>query len=341
MGAFRHMTFTDRAKIELCQQEGWSARKTARAVGVHVTTIYRELERGTIEHINPDNTTEMRYSAHVGQERYEQAQRTKGAPSKIKADPELLQFIEDKIKNDKYSPAAVIGEIKTKGLEFSTSICEKTIYNSIARGVFPNLTNQNLPTRSTPKRRYRKVRPAAPNKESIENRPAEVEARTTFGQWEMDTVVGNKRSKAVLLVLTERLTRYEIIIGLPDKTTASVVNALDTLEREYGPRFPEVFQSITVDNGREFSDSAGIERSCLSGEKRTKLYYCHAYCCWERGSNENANKLIRRHIPKGSDIGKWTADAVKQLETWVNQYPRELHDYATSATLFHNHQNGQ
>lgn len=340
MGAFRHMTFTDRAKIELCLQEGWSARKIANAISVHMTTIYREKKRGTIEYLNPDNTTEMRYSAHVGQARYEQAQRTKGAQSKLKADPELMQFIEDKIKNDKYSPAAVIGEIKTKGLEFSTSICEKTIYNSIARGVFPNLTNKNLPMRSTHKRRYRKVRPAGANKESIENRPAEVEARNTFGQWEMDTVVGNKRSKAVLLVLTERLTRYEIIIGLPDKTAASVVKALDTLEREYGARFPAVFQSITVDNGVEFSDSAGIERSCLSGERRTKLYYCHAYCSWERGSNENANKLIRRHIPKGTDISQWPSEAVKQLETWVNQYPRELHGYASSAALFHSHKNG-
>ena len=247
----------------------------------------------------------------------------------------MARFIEDKIVKEKYSPAAVVGEIKTQGLCFSTTICEKTIYNYIDKGIFLTLTNKDLPVKGTRKRKYRKVRQSrAPRGESIEQRPEIIESRTTFGQWEMDTVIGRKKSKETLLVLTERLTRYEIIIGMPDRTAASVVRALDTLEKEYGKRFMAVFQSITVDNGVEFSDCAGIERSRTGRGTRTKVYYCHAYSSWERGSNENANKLIRRHIPKGADLRQVKRATIKQIETWINNYPREILGFQTSAMLF-------
>ena len=109
---------------------------------------------------------------------------------------------------------------------------------------------------------------------SIEDRPKEINERNTFGHWEMDTVIGKaKGSGPVLLVLTERLTRYEIIMKMKHKTAAEVIRCLNRLERKYGSRFKRVFKSITVDNGSEFMDTEGIEKSCRSKGSRTKVFY--------------------------------------------------------------------
>lgn len=171
--------------------------------------------------------------------------------------------------------------------------------------------------------------------ESIENRPKEIEKREIFGHWEMDTVKGKRGvTKSCMLVLTERKTRDEIVIKLKDQGAASVVDALDRLERKWGDMFYKVFRSITVDNGVEFSDYEGMERSALKEEKRTFVFYCHPYSSWERGTNENNNRLIRRHIPKGVDFEDTTDEEIKYIETWINNYPRGIFDFKTSAELF-------
>ncbi len=116
---------------------------------------------------------------------------------------------------------------------------------------------------------------------------------------------------------------------------AAVVEALDRLERKWGDMFSTVFKTITVDNGSEFSDCEGIERSAREeGKKRTKAYYCHPYSSYERGSNENTNKLIRRHIPKGTNFDDKTDDEVQNIEKWVNEYPRKIHGYQSAGELF-------
>ncbi len=97
--------------------------------------------------------------------------------------------------------------------------------------------------------------------------------------------------------------------------------------------FKKVFLSITVDNGSEFADYKGIEQS-ITGSTRTSVYYCHPYSSWERGSNENQNKMIRRHFPKGYDFTKTTSAEIKRLEKWINDYPRKIFGYYTSAELF-------
>ncbi|NBI17533.1 IS30 family transposase, partial [Neglectibacter sp. 59] len=120
-----------------------------------------------------------------------------------------------------------------------------------------------------------------------------------------------KSSKKTLLVLTERKSRLPIMELMPDRTADSVVAALDRIERRFGSRlFRLIFRTITVDNGGEFADVERLERSALTMGKRTKVYYCHPYSSYERGSNENENKMIRRHFPKGTDFGKVTAAEV-------------------------------
>ena len=102
-----------------------------------------------------------------------------------------------------------------------------------------------------------------------------------------------------------------------------MTSVLDKLEKKYRGRFPMIFKSITVDNGSEFLDGERLERPILSpSSKRTSIYYAHPYCAWERGSNENQNKLIRRFVPKGTNIGKLSHKDVKRIQYWMNHYPR-------------------
>lgn len=107
-----------------------------------------------------------------------------------------------------------------------------------------------------------------------------------------------------------------------------------SLEREYGANFSKIFRTITVDNGSEFSDCAGMEKSCRRKGNRTKIYYCHPYSLYERGSNENVNKMIRRWFPKGTDFRKVTAKAIQKVEDWINNYPREILGFRTAEAVF-------
>ena len=154
--------------------------------------------------------------------------------------------------------------------------------------------------------------------------------------WEMDTVKGKRGvTKSCLLVLSERKTRMELIFKMANQGAAAVVETLDSLERKWGEQFPIMFKTITVDNGVEFSDTEGIERSVFDNQKkRTSLFYCHAYSSWERGTNENINKMIRRHIPKGVDFDDKTDDDIIYVENWINSYPRRLFRFQTSKALF-------
>ncbi len=156
--------------------------------------------------------------------------------------------------------------------------------------------------------------------------------------WEMDTVIGRiKGGGSVLLVLTERLTRYEIIMKMKHKTAAEVVRCLSRLERKYGSRFKRVFRTITVDNGSEFMDTEGMEKSCRTKGKRIQIFYCHPYSSWERGSNENANAIIRRFIPKGTLIEEYSEKQILKIEQWINNYPRKILGYQNARTLYEEH----
>ena len=106
-------------------------------------------------------------------------------------------------------------------------------------------------------------------------------------------------------------------------------------EARGGIRLFYLFKSITFDNGSEFMDCAGIEKSVYGKDrKRTKVYYCHPYSAYERGTNENINKMIRRFLPKGTDFRKVTAAYIQRVETWINNYPREILGFETSGSLF-------
>ena len=161
---------------------------------------------------------------------------------------------------------------------------------------------------------------------SIDKRPGEANERTVAGHWEMDTVYSGKDcSPSCLLTLTERKTKTEITRKMPDRTASSVKKEIDKIERQMGAiAFRELFISITADNGVEFSNAEGLERSILNKQVRTQLYFAHPYSSYERGTNENHNGIIRRFIPKGSDIGREKKLSIRKIQDWMNNYPRKI-----------------
>ena len=332
---FKHLTWTERLNIELMQKLGYSATKIANEIGCSRRTIYYELKRGEYERLDGATwKTEKRYSPDIAEQKYQTNLKAKGATLKIGNDYKLADYIEKRIVNDKLSPLAVIGEIKRNNIVFDTSICVSTLYSYIYKGVFYSLEMKHLAIKSKEKKKKKNVvrnASRACRGINIEKRPAEINRRTSFGHWEMDCVCG--RTKAVLLVLTERLTRKEIIFKMNAQTASNVVKHLNILEKRYGKNFRKIFKTITVDNGSEFSDVTGMERSIFNG-KRVQMYYCHPYCSSERGSNERLNREIRRLIPKGSDIREYTDEDIKNVEDWVNNYPRQMFNFATSNELF-------
>ena len=326
---FKHLSKTQRNQLEMLLKAKVTKREIAKYLGVDLSTVYREIKRGAYLHRNPDWTEEIRYSADKSDYKYRQMLREKGSQIKLGNDYEYAEYIERKIIEEKQSPKAVLGHIKKHNIHFDITISVNTLYSYIRKGYFRNLEMKHLP-RGIKKKRKQHVRSnkKAPKGTSIEQRPLYILERRSFGHWEMDCVCGP--TKQSLLVLTERLTRKEIIMPIKTQSAQEVVRSLNRLEHRYGKQFKKIFKSITVDNGTEFSNCQGIEKSIYGKGNRTKVYYCHPYSSWERGTNERINREIRRLIPKGTNLAKVSKKQIQYVEEWVNNYPREIFDFETS-----------
>lgn len=324
----KYFTYQERFKIEYLLKKKVPKKEIAKELGKHYTAVYREIKRGTVKLMDHHLREVPTYCADYGQKRQDEAGHNKGRPIKLGHDYHTAEKIENLIREEKYSPYAVSQELKRD--ESCMYICTNTIYTYIDRG-YLKITNADLPHGKEP----RKKKSEPPRRPSLKNigavmideRPKEIGKRENYGDWEMDTVYSGKdKGKACLLVLTERKSREEIVIKMADRTSASTLEAIDALEGKYGTLgFREKFRTITVDNGVEFSNWKALEMSSISkGVSRTKLYFCHPYCSSERGSNENANRLIRRHIKKGEDISRYTFEQIERIQEWMNTYPRRL-----------------
>lgn len=319
-----HQYFTEkeRYQLEAYLKINMSKANIAKIMGKCRQTIYNEIARGIVELKNTDLSTKEVYCADFAQNRYDRVKLNKGVKPKSQDNPKIIDFAESCIKKKRCSPYVASIMLKCSGLD--VTVCPRTIYNYIYKGLLKNVTCHDLPYKPRKKvHKNIKVIPLKnPTKPLIDDRDKAISKRNVYGHWEMDTVYSSSvsRDKSSLLVLTERMTLEEIIIKMPDRKAESVVRCLDKLEKYYGKkRFRETFKTITCDNGVEFSDYEGITKG-----NRTKLYYCHPYRSSERASNENQNKLIRRWIKKGEDIGKYSDKEIKAIELWINAYPRKL-----------------
>lgn len=325
-----YITERQRFEIELLLKERYTMPRIAKTLGIKYNTLYKEIMRGTVKQLDYQLREVMVYKADYAQLIYERSTSNRGRNLKIGSDHQLAAYIENMIRDKKYSPEALLRQIENEGLQFKTTLCIKTIYNYLDMGLFLNADNSDLPYKKPrqKKKKDEKSTVSLNNRKgrSIEERPKEVLDRGQYGHWEMDTVVSAKDTGlSCLLVLSERMTREEIVMKIRNKKASTVVRALNRLEKQYGSKtFREKFQTITCDNGVEFLDAEGIEKSCLTKQPRTTLFYCHPYSSYERGTNENINRMIRRFFPKGTNFDEVTPAQISAVESWINNYPRGI-----------------
>ena len=329
---WKHISEKERYKIEALSEQGLTPAQIGNALKPKRDrrTIEREISSGLTLQRNSDLTEKLVYLADVGQRKYEERAANKGRGLKIGHDHKLAQYIEDKIKHEKWSPDAIIGSIKAEGLQFETSICTKTVYNYIDKGIFSEISNKDLWAKKDGKKGdYKKIRTVALNNKtgkSITERPKEAAERGEQGHWEIDLVVGKQGTKPAILTLVDRKTRKSLYVLVKNKTQKEVIAAIKRLRRRVGGSFAEVVKTITADNGSEFLNSEAIKKAAKCDE----VYYAHPYSSWERGSNENGNRILRRFVPKGTDIGNLTPNELQRIEDWVNNYPRKIFGYKSA-----------
>lgn len=327
-----YMTERERYKLESYLEAGRGVSWIARKLGFCRQTIYNEMKRGAYLH-TVRWWDEVRYSADKGQQVHRYNQTAKGRPLKIGRDRAYANFLERKMlgiqdngkvdRRKRYSPAAALELARREG--FETSVCVRTLYGYIDKRVFLNLSNKDLWEKGRVKQKKQKVRRSPhPLLPSIADRPEIVNQRREPGHKEIDLIVGCEGSKAAVLTITDRKGRAELAFKIPDKRAASVRAVFDRLERKLGKRrFRETFRSITTDNGSEFLEYDLLTRSIYGG-KRFEVYYCHSYSAWEKGTNENHNRLMRRFFPKGTDFGKVSQREIQEAVDFLNHYPRKI-----------------
>lgn len=314
----KYLTDNEKYIIEhLYNKMHLTQREIAKQLNKHYNTIYNEIKRGTIKLLNSDLTERTIYCADVSIRKYKYNCTAKGAPLKIENDYKFKDFIEKCVKQH-YSFYSANELAKQE--DFNTTVCLSTLYNYYHSDIF-DIKQTDMPVTHIRKKKKEKQGKKIYKfgYKSIEERK-DISKRDDVGHYEMDTVQGKQGTKNCLLVLTERKTREEIIYKLNDKKCASVWSTLENV----WDSFKYKIKTITCDNGVEFSTNYDFKNKDLEKFVRTNLYYCHPYASCERGSNENANKLIRRFIPKGVDIKPYSKEFIKHIQDFINDMPRKM-----------------
>ncbi len=324
----------ERYVLEGYLRAGIPVYQIAREMGFSHQTIYRERKLGAVQvvrNVNGIQKDVVEYSAQKANQVHEYAQGNKGGQLKIGNNIALANRLEELMlgiqstgeidRAKRYSPAAAIAQVKTEGYELTISV--NTLYSYIYTGVLARMTAKHLIEGRRPwkKKGTKEVRIAHPTLPSIEIRPEDIKLRYIYGHWEMDLVIGKSGKGSVLLTLTERKGRLEIVRKLPNRKAETICAAIDQLEKEY-PAFRQMFQSITTDNGTEFLQYDKLVAS-INGGQRMNVYYCHSYAAWEKGTNERNNRMLRRKWPRGTSFNEVCQEEIDDYVDWLNHYPRK------------------
>lgn len=323
---FKHLTKEKRAQIEILLKSNMPKTQIAKTLRISRSTLYRELERGTVVQKDTNLKEYKAYFYDVGQRVYEENRANSKNSFKFAKVYDFIKYAEKEILEKKLSPDAICGRVKLMKI-FKNTVCTKTLYNYIDKGLL-KVKNIDLPLRVKRKRKRDVVKK---NRRilglSIENRPEIVETREEFGHWEIDTVVGKREYSPVLLTLDERKTRKRHIVKINSRSSKSVEEGLKKIIAIYGDNFNSIFKSITSDNGSEFSTLKDVIPD-------VPVYYAHPYSSFERGTNEKQNSLIRKFLPKGKSFDNVSDEVVTQIEDWINNLPRKIFGYHSSLEMF-------
>lgn len=312
---YHQITSEERYTISTLRKQGYNSEKIARYLGRHRSSIYREIKR------NLCNDGAYRH--------LKAGKRTRGRRSRSRRNQRFTSFDFEIVKgllHEKWSPEQISGYLKENKV---FSINHETIYRYIWQDKKKGGTLY-LHLRCSGKQKRKRYgaydsRGRLANKRHISERPQEVESRRCFGHWEIDTVAG-KGSKDCIVTLVERKSGFVQIGKLKNRTAKELTQRTTRLMS----LMPHCFKTITADNGTEFHEYKKIE-------KRTGVpfYFATPYHSWERGSNENANGLIRQYLPKGMDMAKINQHHCNYIADKLNSRPRKRHNYKTPWEVLH------
>ena len=312
---YRHLKQKDREQIDVLSREGYTQEEIAERVKCHTSTISRELQRNI-------SGGYKKYVASIAQTKA--VSRRSYCVKKSKFDNSVLvSYVKTKLK-ERWSPEQIAGRLKLDYPEISVS------HEAIYQHIYSSKESERkemiaLLTRShkTRKRKYpvKSVKKTKIlNRVSIDDRPSVVNERKQPGHWETDTMVCKSNTVAIDSTI-ERVSRLTFLSKLLRKNAynkaQSVISKLSKIN-------PELRRSITYDNGTENAGHTMINNSI-----GTVSYFAHPYHSWERGSNENANGLVRRFIPKKTDLHAVTEQQLSIIENQLNNRPRKCLNYNT------------
>jgi len=316
------LTLSEREEISRGMAVGQSLRSIAGCLGRSPSTVSREIKR---------NGGPVRYRAAGADKRaWAMARRPKAC--KLWRHPRLCRAVARKLERN-WSPEQIAGWLKRSYPDDpACQVSHETIYRSLfvqARGVLKRELLAHLRSRR-PIRRSRHAsakgggRGQIPDMVSIRERPAAVEDRAVPGHWEGDLLSGAANSYMVTLV--ERQTRYVMLAKVPNKDTNSVVRALI---RQVGKLPDELRTSLTWDRGKEL-----VEHKRFTMATDIDVYFCDPHSPWQRGSNENTNRLLRQYFPKGVDLSVYSQAQLNKVARELNERPRKTLDFETPAERF-------
>ena len=322
----QHLLAEERHEIEVRLKDGWSPYRIAKHLGRAYNTIKNEIARGTVYLYHGKIA---RYKANAGEQQYKENRQNSRRQYKRLEVSSFIGYVEEHFAEGWSLDACAGKAVETGKFRADQIVCTKTLYNYVDKGLI-GIKNIDLPEKLRRNTKQEKVRR---NKkilgDSIELRPESVKLREEFGHWEVDTVVGSKREEEPCVVtLTERKTRKSIWIKAADHTADSVQLAIQSVFSCFGSMASVVFKTVTGDNGSEFS-----RLTELAGQG-VGVYFTHPYSSWEKGTNECHNKLLRRFIPKGISMTRYSVEEIAFMADWANSLPRKILGYRTPDELF-------
>jgi IS30 family transposase len=300
------------------KQAGKEQNKIAAKLGVHPSTISRELHR---------NTGPRGYRPKQAQQKTLHRRFT--ARKAVKMTPETIDYINSKLR-EQHSPEQIAERMKFDCHRHAQAVSHERIYQHIWQDKAQGGTlYKHLRIGGTKQRRKRRnsrdMRGIIPNRVGIEKRPKIVERRIRIGDWEGDTVIG-KNHQGALVTLVDRKSKLTLI-GKVDRYTAeaveqTIISLMETLPRRN--------YTLTVDNGKEFASHESVAETL-----EIKVYFADPYSAWQRGLNENTNGLIRQYVPKASEVRSLTDRQVQHIMDRLNNRPRKSLGFLTPNEIFY------
>ncbi|WP_159983260.1 MULTISPECIES: IS30 family transposase [unclassified Novosphingobium] len=315
-----------RRALSLAERE-WISRGLS--VSEPLRAIARRLDRApsTISREVRRNGGFARYRATASdQAAWDRALRPK--PCKLACSPPLARAVSAKLRR-KWSPEQIAGWLRRSFPdEPHRQVSHETIYRSLYIQAQKELLDHLRAWRTISRSRHASLKRNGHGQikdaVSISERPASVEDSAIPGHWEGDLIGGTKNSYIATLV--ERHSRYVMLIKVANKDTRSVVSAL-IRQTQRLPR--ELYKSLTWDRGKELAD-----HPCLTLATDVDVYFCDPQSPWQRGSNENTNRLLRQYFPKGTDLSLYSQAKLSAVARQLNERPRKTLEYQTPAERF-------